>query len=155
MLNFFNWLHWFGLAGFWIISQLLFFEKGWMGVSQRLTNMVSVWGSKEVMLGYVTECNFQFENVTCLIWFTWLFVFQSKEEKYFINNHLSFRVMYHKDPETDSARIVGFEVTPNRYCRLAWFCVLFVVRWLLYCCFTFFFFPIISFNFGEQYQSRI
>ncbi|KVI05889.1 Major facilitator superfamily domain, general substrate transporter [Cynara cardunculus var. scolymus] len=38
----------------------------------------------------------------------------SKEEKYFINNHLSFRVMYHKDLETDSARIVGFEVTPNR-----------------------------------------
>ncbi|WJZ94371.1 hypothetical protein VitviT2T_013240 [Vitis vinifera] len=37
----------------------------------------------------------------------------SKEEKYFINNHLSFKVMYHKDPETDSARIVGFEVTPN------------------------------------------
>ncbi|KAG5137094.1 hypothetical protein JHK82_021825 [Glycine max] len=37
----------------------------------------------------------------------------SKEEKYFINNHLSFRVMYHKDPETGSARIVGFEVTPN------------------------------------------
>lgn len=40
---------------------------------------------------------------------------QSKEEKYFINNHLSFRVMYHKDLETDAARIVGFEVTPNRY----------------------------------------
>nr|GMC73159.1 transmembrane 9 superfamily member 7-like [Ipomoea batatas] len=37
----------------------------------------------------------------------------SKEEKYFINNHLSFRVMYHKDTETDTARIVGFEVTPN------------------------------------------
>ncbi|KAI8529650.1 hypothetical protein RHMOL_Rhmol12G0241200 [Rhododendron molle] len=37
----------------------------------------------------------------------------SKEEKYFINNHLSFRVMYHKDLESDSARIVGFEVTPN------------------------------------------
>nr|XP_043623473.1 transmembrane 9 superfamily member 7-like [Erigeron canadensis] len=37
----------------------------------------------------------------------------SKEEKYFINNHLSFRVMYHKDLETDAARIVGFEVTPN------------------------------------------
>ncbi|CAL5375660.1 unnamed protein product [Camellia sinensis] len=33
----------------------------------------------------------------------------SKEEKYFINNHLSFRVMYHKDLETDSARIVSFE----------------------------------------------
>lgn len=39
---------------------------------------------------------------------------QSKEEKYFIHNHLSFKVMYHKDPETDSARIVGFEVSPNR-----------------------------------------
>jgi len=24
--------------------------------------------------------------------------------------------MYHKDPETGSARIVGFEVTPNRSC---------------------------------------
>ncbi|XP_023000345.1 transmembrane 9 superfamily member 7 [Cucurbita maxima] len=37
----------------------------------------------------------------------------SKEEKYFINNHLSFRVMFHKDPDTDLSRIVGFEVTPN------------------------------------------
>ncbi|KAL3351922.1 hypothetical protein AABB24_020153 [Solanum stoloniferum] len=37
----------------------------------------------------------------------------SKEGKYFINNHLSFRVMYHKDLDTDTARIVGFEVTPN------------------------------------------
>ncbi|KAL6495926.1 Transmembrane 9 superfamily member 7 [Orobanche gracilis] len=36
----------------------------------------------------------------------------SKDEKFFIHNHLSFRVMYHRDPETDSARIVGFEVTP-------------------------------------------
>ncbi|XP_073309674.1 transmembrane 9 superfamily member 7-like [Primulina huaijiensis] len=37
----------------------------------------------------------------------------SKEGKYFIHNHLSFRVMYHKDPETESARIVGFEVSPT------------------------------------------
>ncbi|KAL2534083.1 Transmembrane 9 superfamily member 7 [Abeliophyllum distichum] len=37
----------------------------------------------------------------------------SKEERHFINNHLSFRVMYHRDPETDAARIVGFEVSPN------------------------------------------
>ncbi|KAK9078357.1 hypothetical protein SSX86_002414 [Deinandra increscens subsp. villosa] len=36
-----------------------------------------------------------------------------KEEKYFINNHLSFRVMYHTNLDTDSVRIVGFEVTPN------------------------------------------
>lgn len=35
-----------------------------------------------------------------------------KDEKYFINNHLSFKVMYHMDPETESARIVGFEVAP-------------------------------------------
>jgi len=27
--------------------------------------------------------------------------------------------MYHKDPETGSARIVGFEVTPNRYCSFS------------------------------------
>ncbi|CAI9094622.1 OLC1v1030388C1 [Oldenlandia corymbosa var. corymbosa] len=36
----------------------------------------------------------------------------SKDEKAFINNHLSFIVKYHKDEETDSARIVGFEVKP-------------------------------------------
>ncbi|XP_076921465.1 transmembrane 9 superfamily member 7-like [Bidens hawaiensis] len=35
------------------------------------------------------------------------------EEKYFINNHLSFRVLYNKNLETGSARIVGFEVTPH------------------------------------------
>ncbi|KAD0059715.1 hypothetical protein E3N88_44852 [Mikania micrantha] len=34
----------------------------------------------------------------------------TKEEKYFINNHLTFTVKYHKDSQTDSARIVGFEV---------------------------------------------
>ncbi|CAO2841549.1 unnamed protein product [Amaranthus hypochondriacus] len=37
----------------------------------------------------------------------------TKDEKYFINNHLIFKVMYHKDLETDVARIVGFEVTPH------------------------------------------
>ncbi|KAK4274498.1 hypothetical protein QN277_017706 [Acacia crassicarpa] len=36
----------------------------------------------------------------------------SKEEKYFIHNHLSFTVKYHKDEVTESARIVGFEVKP-------------------------------------------
>ncbi|PIN18516.1 Endosomal membrane protein, EMP70 [Handroanthus impetiginosus] len=34
------------------------------------------------------------------------------EEKYFIHNHLAFTVKYHKDEETDAARIVGFEVKP-------------------------------------------
>ncbi|KAF8035660.1 hypothetical protein BT93_C1632 [Corymbia citriodora subsp. variegata] len=33
-------------------------------------------------------------------------------EKYFIHNHLSFTVKYHRDAETDLARIVGFEVKP-------------------------------------------
>ncbi|XP_073055422.1 transmembrane 9 superfamily member 9-like [Primulina eburnea] len=36
----------------------------------------------------------------------------SKDEKYFLHNHLSFVVKYHRDQQTDSARIVGFEVTP-------------------------------------------
>ncbi|KAK6116903.1 hypothetical protein DH2020_049360 [Rehmannia glutinosa] len=31
----------------------------------------------------------------------------SKEEKYFLHNHLSFTVKFHKDQQTDSARIVG------------------------------------------------
>ncbi|KAK1435084.1 hypothetical protein QVD17_00844 [Tagetes erecta] len=40
---------------------------------------------------------------------------RTKEEKYFINNHLTFTVKYHKDPQTDSARIVGFEVNAFRW----------------------------------------
>ncbi|GMY35620.1 transmembrane 9 superfamily member 8-like [Fagus crenata] len=36
----------------------------------------------------------------------------SNEEKYFIYNHLSFTVKFHKDPVTELARIVGFEVKP-------------------------------------------
>lgn len=36
----------------------------------------------------------------------------SKEEKQFINNHLVFTVKYHKDTQSEAARIVGFEVTP-------------------------------------------
>ncbi|KAJ6794646.1 transmembrane 9 superfamily member 7-like [Iris pallida] len=37
----------------------------------------------------------------------------NKEDKYYINNHLSFKVMFHNDPETDDSRIVGFEVIPS------------------------------------------
>lgn len=36
----------------------------------------------------------------------------SKEEKQFINNHLVFTVKYHKDTQSEAARIVGFEVSP-------------------------------------------
>ncbi|KAE9601726.1 hypothetical protein Lal_00040640 [Lupinus albus] len=35
-----------------------------------------------------------------------------KEEKYFIHNHLTFVVKYHRDPLTEVSRIVGFEVKP-------------------------------------------
>ncbi|KAL0338952.1 UNVERIFIED_CONTAM: Transmembrane 9 superfamily member 7 [Sesamum angustifolium] len=36
----------------------------------------------------------------------------SKDQRYFINNHLNFKVKYHPDPDADTARVVGFEVTP-------------------------------------------
>ncbi|KAL2251096.1 transmembrane 9 superfamily member 7 [Sesamum indicum] len=36
----------------------------------------------------------------------------SKDQRYFINNHLNFKVKYHPDPDADAARVVGFEVTP-------------------------------------------
>lgn len=36
----------------------------------------------------------------------------SKEEKHFIHNHLAFIVKYHKDPQAETSRIVGFEVKP-------------------------------------------
>ncbi|TYH08403.1 hypothetical protein ES288_A07G012100v1 [Gossypium darwinii] len=38
--------------------------------------------------------------------------YPSGKEVYFINNHLSFKVMYHVNPEDDSAQIVGFHVDP-------------------------------------------
>lgn len=41
-------------------------------------------------------------------------ILQSKEQKHFIHNHLAFTVKFHKDAQTDSARIVGFEVKPFR-----------------------------------------
>ncbi|KAH7674970.1 transmembrane 9 superfamily member 2/4 protein [Dioscorea alata] len=37
---------------------------------------------------------------------------EGKDEKYYIHNHLSFLVRYHKDEQMDVARIVGFEVKP-------------------------------------------
>ncbi|KAJ8477617.1 hypothetical protein OPV22_021344 [Ensete ventricosum] len=36
----------------------------------------------------------------------------NKDVKYYIHNHLSFLVKYHKDTQMDLARIVGFEVKP-------------------------------------------
>lgn len=34
------------------------------------------------------------------------------ETKFFLHNHLRFTILYHKDEQTDLARIVGFEVEP-------------------------------------------
>ncbi|KAJ8430193.1 hypothetical protein Cgig2_006701 [Carnegiea gigantea] len=39
----------------------------------------------------------------------------TKDETYFIHNHLAFTVKYHKDQQTETSRIVGFEVKPFRY----------------------------------------
>uniref|UniRef100_A0A6V7QQ63 Transmembrane 9 superfamily member n=1 Tax=Ananas comosus var. bracteatus TaxID=296719 RepID=A0A6V7QQ63_ANACO len=39
--------------------------------------------------------------------------YKDKDDKYYIDNHLSFKVMYHEDQETEDARIVGFEVIPS------------------------------------------
>lgn len=41
---------------------------------------------------------------------------QSEDEDYiyYVYNHLVFTVKYHKDANSDSARIVGFEVEPYR-----------------------------------------
>lgn len=49
---------------------------------------------------------------TCLIWAQY---WQLKDDKYYINNHLSFKVLYHEDLNSPEARIVGFHVIPSRY----------------------------------------
>ncbi|KAL9314387.1 hypothetical protein ACSQ67_019839 [Phaseolus vulgaris] len=36
----------------------------------------------------------------------------NKDEKHFVHNHLTFIVKYHRDPVTETSRIVGFEVKP-------------------------------------------
>lgn len=84
-----------------------------MEVNLQHMNTVSVLGSKEITKGWASEINCSFRSDVYICYLNYL-ILQSKEERYFINNHLSFRVMYHKDAETDSARIVGFEVSPNR-----------------------------------------
>jgi transmembrane 9 superfamily protein 2/4 len=50
----------------------------------------------------------------CKFSFGYISLWQSKEEKHFIHNHLTFLVKYHRDAETDFARIVSFEVKPFR-----------------------------------------
>jgi Endomembrane protein 70 len=56
-----------------------------------------------------------FQAYYCYLLTFFTFSKQSKEEKYFIHNHLSFLVKYHRDEQKDLMRIVGFEVKPFRY----------------------------------------
>ncbi len=51
------------------------------------------------------------------------YILQSKDEKYFIHNHLAFLVKYHKDENSDLSRIVGFEVKPFRFVHLTFSCL--------------------------------
>lgn len=51
------------------------------------------------------------------------YILQSKDEKYFIHNHLIFLVKYHKDENSDLSRIVGFEVKPFRFIPLTFLCL--------------------------------
>ncbi|XP_052159397.1 transmembrane 9 superfamily member 7-like [Oryza glaberrima] len=39
--------------------------------------------------------------------------YKLKDDKYYINNHLSFKVLYHEDSNSPDARIVGFHVIPS------------------------------------------
>lgn len=75
-------------------------------------------GSKAIMLGYVhgslAPNNFLFGYYYGFLLLTQCYCSQSKEEKYFIHNHLAFTVKYHRDTQTETARIVGFEVKPFR-----------------------------------------
>lgn len=66
---------------------------------------------------------------------------QNKDVKYYIHNHLSFLVRYHKDTQLDLARIVGFEVKPFRLglseSSLFFVCLYFYpVLWFIICSVT-------------------
>lgn len=39
--------------------------------------------------------------------------YDSQQDMAYVNNHVKFTVLYHRDPEKDTARIVGFEARPT------------------------------------------
>lgn len=47
---------------------MLFLDKGGMGFNQQLTSMVSVLGSKEIMLGYVSGSIFKHESMGIFVY---------------------------------------------------------------------------------------
>ena len=122
-------------AGFWTTFQWLWLERGARVLH---TIVVSQLDSRPLMKLWVWCFNvfemLVFSSVSN--WYSsllmgWIMMHQrtlwpfsqgNKEEKYFIFNHLSFIVLYHRDSETSTSRIVGFEVTPMRYvtCHVLW-----------------------------------
>ena len=38
--------------------------------------------------------------------------FAANDGKTYVNNHVRFTILYHRDPDTDLSRIVGFECVP-------------------------------------------
>ena len=61
------------------------------------------------------EVHFMILNLYFLFLLAHLLLVQDAgDEKYFLHNHLRFTVLYHKDPSTNLARVVGFEVEPFR-----------------------------------------
>lgn len=61
-----------------------------------------------------------FLSLVCVLF--WQFkqkCWQNKDEKHFVHNHLTFVVKYHRDPVTETSRIVGFEVKPFRLCIIS------------------------------------
>ncbi|XP_020529931.1 transmembrane 9 superfamily member 9-like isoform X1 [Amborella trichopoda] len=74
----------------------------------------SCWIHGQLFWGESNWAYFAFSMLlTCLIFNSFHSPpIQSNYEKYFINNHLHFKVIYHKDVKTNAEHIVGFEVIP-------------------------------------------
>lgn len=105
------------VTGSLIISRWFFPHEGRIRNLLLLISLAFLLDSKANLLGYILY-------LLALMYFLGMckfFLFltlndceQSKGEKYFIHNHLAFTVKFHRDLQTDSARIVGFEVKPYR-----------------------------------------
>ena len=118
------WLCEIFVTGSWIT--FLWLCQPW---DEELTRMQLLFTSLAIMLGlrgntveWVAIISVSYYSINLCGW--WLDVscawpfdlwLQSTEEKYFIHNHLSFNVKYHRDLQTETSRIVGFEVKPFRY----------------------------------------
>jgi hypothetical protein len=107
------------VTGFLIIFRWFFPHEGWIRNLLLFISLAILLGLKANLLGYILLfISIKVFSCECAIFF-FLFLTlndceQTKGEKYFIHNHLAFTVKFHRDLQTDSARIVGFEVKPFR-----------------------------------------